>query len=51
MHRGYIVNLEYVQDFVTVSGGVVQLGLRGVEDKKIPVSRRRVVAVKRMLGL
>ena len=36
---------------VTVSGGVVQLGLRGVEDKKIPVSRRRVVAVKRMLGL
>ena len=51
VHRGYIVNLEYVQDFVTVSGGVVQLGLRGVEDKKIPVSRRRVVAVKRMLGL
>ena len=51
VHRGYIVNLEYVQDFVTVSGGVVQLGLRDVEDKKIPVSRRRVVAVKRMLGL
>jgi two-component system LytT family response regulator len=51
VHRGYIVNLDYVQDFVTVSGGVVQLGLKDVEDKKIPVSRRRVVAVKRMLGL
>jgi two-component system LytT family response regulator len=51
VHRGYIVNLDYVQDFVTISGGVVQLGLKDVEDKKIPVSRRRVVAVKRMLGL
>lgn len=51
VHRGYIVNLDYVQDFVTISGGVVQLGLKDIEDKKIPVSRRRVVAVKRMLGL
>ncbi|WP_035438376.1 LytTR family DNA-binding domain-containing protein [Atopobium sp. oral taxon 810] len=51
VHRGYIVNLDFVQDFVTISGGVVQLGLKDVEDKKIPVSRRRVVAVKRMLGL
>ena len=51
VHRGYIVNLDYVQDFVTVSGGVVQLGLKDIDDKKIPVSRRRVVAVKRMLGL
>jgi two-component system LytT family response regulator len=51
VHRGYIVNLAYVQDFTTVAGGVLQLGLKDVEDKKIPVSRRRVVAVKRMLGL
>ena len=51
VHRGYIVNLAYVQDFITVSGGVLQLGLKDIDDKKIPVSRRRVVAVKRMLGL
>ena len=50
VHRGYIVNLEHVED-VDVSGSNLQLGLKGVEDKKIPVSRRRVVSLKRTLGL
>lgn len=51
VHRGYIVNLEYVEDVEVVSSGILQLGLNGIKDKKISVSRRRVVQLKRALGL
>ena len=51
VHRGYIVNLEYVEDVEVVSSGILQLGINGIEGKKISVSRRRVVALKRALGL
>ncbi len=51
VHRGYIVNLQYVEDVEVVSSGVMQLGIQGVEGKKISVSRRRVVQLKRALGL
>lgn len=51
VHRGYIVNLDHVEDVEVISSGILQLGLKGVEDKKIPVSRRRVVALKRALGI
>ena len=51
VHRGYIVNLEHVEDVEVVSSGIMQLGLKGIADKKIPVSRRRVVSLKRALGL
>lgn len=51
VHRGYIVNLEYVEDVEVVSSGILQLGIQGIEGKKISVSRRRVVALKRALGL
>ena len=51
VHRSYIVNLEYVQDVEVVSSGILQLGVQGVEGKKISVSRRRVVQLKRALGL
>ena len=51
VHRGYIVNLQYVEDVEVVSSGVMQLGIAGVEGKKISVSRRRVVQLKRALGL
>lgn len=51
VHRGYIVNLAYVEDVEVVSSGILQLGINGVEGKKISVSRRRVVALKRALGL
>lgn len=51
VHRGYIVNLEHVEDVEVISSGILQLGLKGVDDKKIPVSRRRVVSLKRALGL
>ena len=51
VHRGYIVNLAFVEDVEVVSGGILQLGINGIEGKKISVSRRRVVALKRALGL
>ena len=50
VHRGYIVNLEYVED-VAGDSGTLQLGINGIEGKKITVSRRRVVALKRTLGI
>lgn len=51
VHRGYIVNLEYVEDVEVVSSGILQLGIKGIEGKKISVSRRRVVMLKRALGI
>ena len=51
VHRGYIVNLQYVEDVEVVASGVMQLGIAGVEGKKVAVSRRRVVQLKRALGL
>ena len=51
VHRGYIVNLAHVEDVEVVSSGILQLGLNGIEDKKISVSRRRVVQLKRVLGI
>lgn len=51
VHRGYIVNLEHVSDVEVMANGILQLGLDGIPDKKITVSRRRVVQLKRALGI
>ena len=51
VHRGYIVNLQYVEDVEVLPSGILQLGVNGIEGKKISVSRRRVVQLKRALGL
>ncbi len=50
VHRRYIVNLANVEDVETVPSGAIQLGVSGVEDR-IPVSRRRVVPLKKALNL
>lgn len=50
VHRRYIVNLANVEDVETVPSGAVQLGVSGVDDR-IPVSRRRVVPLKKALNL
>ena len=50
-HRGYIVNLDYVEDVETTQAGIMQLGVAGAEGKRITVSRRRVVPLKRALGI
>lgn len=50
VHRRYIVNLANVEDVETVPSGAIQLGVSGV-DERIPVSRRRVVPLKKALNL
>lgn len=50
VHRRYIVNLSNVEDVETVPSGAIQLGVSGV-DERIPVSRRRVVPLKKALNL
>ena len=50
VHRGYLVNLSMVEEIESVSGGTLLLTLNAV-DEKIPVSRRRVSALKKALGL
>lgn len=50
VHRRYIVNLANVEDVETMPSGAIQLGVSGVEDR-IPVSRRRVVPLKKALNL
>ena len=50
VHRGYLVNLAMVDEVETVAGGTLLLTLNGVEEK-IPVSRRRVAALKKALGV
>lgn len=50
VHRRYIVNLANVEDVETMASGATQLGVSGVEDR-IPVSRRRVVPLKKALNL
>ena len=51
VHRRYIVNLDCVEDVETTSAnGAMHLGVQGVEER-IPVSRRRVVPLKKALGI
>jgi two-component system response regulator LytT len=50
VHRRYLVNLSCVSEVDPVSGGTLMLSLTG-EEEKIPVSRRRVAALKKALGL
>lgn len=51
VHRGYIVNLSYISNVESAASGILNLGITGFKDKQISVSRRRVVALKRALGL
>ncbi|MCL1891029.1 MAG: LytTR family DNA-binding domain-containing protein [Coriobacteriia bacterium] len=50
VHRRYLVNLACVEEITPVSGGTLLLSLKG-ESEEIPVSRRRVTALKKALGL
>ncbi|MBY4797613.1 LytTR family DNA-binding domain-containing protein [Collinsella sp. AGMB00827] len=50
VHRRYIVNLGNIEDVETLESGAIQLGISGVEER-VPVSRRRVVPLKKALSL
>lgn len=50
VHRRYIVNLSCVEDVESIQAGTIQLGVSGL-DERIPVSRRRVVPLKKALNI
>ena len=50
VHRSYLINLVLVEEVEPVAGGTLLLRLEGIEEK-IPVSRRRVAALKKVLGI
>lgn len=51
IHRRYLVNLACVKEVVPMYGGTLLLTLTDEASTQIPVSRRRVPALKKALGL
>jgi len=51
IHRRYLVNLARVKEVVPMYGGTLLLTLTDDNGTQIPVSRRRVPALKKALGL
>lgn len=51
VHRRYLVNLAKVREVVPMYGGTLLLTLQDKEGTQIPVSRRRVPALKKAIGL
>jgi len=51
VHRRYLVNLSQVKEVVPMYGGTLLLTLQDSGATQVPVSRRRVPALKRALGL
>ncbi|TLM92967.1 MAG: response regulator transcription factor [Actinobacteria bacterium] len=51
IHRRYLVNLQCVKEVVPMYGGTLLLTLTDDAATQIPVSRRRVPALKKALGL
>ena len=50
VHRGYLINVSFVQSVTPQQGGTLLVSMRG-SDESIPVSRRRASALKRALGM
>ncbi|MDZ4064439.1 MAG: LytTR family DNA-binding domain-containing protein [Coriobacteriia bacterium] len=51
VHRRYLVNLSRVKEVVPMYGGTLLLTLGDTDGTQVPVSRRRVPTLKRVLGL
>jgi two-component system response regulator LytT len=51
VHRRYLVNLSKVREVVPMYGGTLLLTLADTAASQVPVSRRRVPSLKRVLGL
>ncbi|MDP2183627.1 MAG: LytTR family DNA-binding domain-containing protein [Actinomycetota bacterium] len=51
VHRRYLVNLSRVKEVVPMYGGTLLLTLGDTDGTQVPVSRRRVPSLKRVLGL
>ncbi len=51
VHRRYLVNLGKVKEVVPMYGGTLLLTLTDADATQVPVSRRRVPSLKKVLGL
>jgi two-component system response regulator LytT len=51
IHRRFVVNLSKVSEVVPMYGGTLLLTLKDQAKTQVPVSRRRVPALKKVLGL
>lgn len=51
VHRRYLINLTRIRSVEPTTGGTLELTIDDDEGTKIPVSRRRVSALKRAMGL
>lgn len=51
VHRRYLINLGRIRSVEPTTGGTLELTIDDDEGTKIPVSRRRVSALKRAMGL
>lgn len=51
VHRRFVVNLEKVKEVVPMYGGTLLLTMKDRAAAQVPVSRRRVPALKKALGL
>lgn len=48
VHRSYLVNMKFAERVLSAEGGSATLQLKGT-DEKIPVSRRKISMIKKML--
>ena len=51
VHRRFLVNLSHVAEVAPMYGGTMELTLKDRAHTRIPVSRRRAPALKRVLGI
>ena len=51
VHRRYLINLSKIRSVEPTAGGTLELTIEDGEGTKVPVSRRRVSALKRAMGL
>ena len=50
VHRGFIINLHFVKNVEVGPSGILQVVIEGFENRRIAVSRRRVLQLKQLLG-
>lgn len=50
-HRSFVVNLDYVEEMISLYGGLYMLRLKDQKSSEIPVSRRQTRELKTLLGI